>query len=72
MTTEQKCCLMVDGERCGKDAEFAIYGESSHPDDETMGCEDHVGALLGSPTWLKKDNLSWTVSVLTVREGTEQ
>mgnify|MGYP001576680925 CR=1 FL=1 len=56
-----RCCAMTNGEQCDAPAEFAIYGESAHPDDNTESCEAHVGALLGSPLWLKKENSQWTV-----------
>lgn len=70
---EPFCCI-VD---CGNDAEYAIYGESNHPDDNTHACEAHVGALLGTPVfagqtkegvpyeWTKPENLSWTVVMLS-------
>lgn len=57
-----QCCIMD----CDKEADFEIYGESKHPDDATEACEDHVGALLGSPAWLKNQNQSWTVVFLGV------
>ena len=41
---EDECCFIP----CTKDAEFAIYGASSRPDDDTYSCEEHVGAMLGS------------------------
>lgn len=33
---------------CAKDAEFAIYGTSGHPEDCTHACRAHVGDMLGS------------------------
>lgn len=47
-----RCCIM----ECGRPAEFEIYGESNHPEDYTESCEEHVGALLGTPDWLTEDN----------------
>lgn len=49
---------------CARQAEFSIYGSSGHFEDVTETCERHVGSLLGTPQWLKKDNKSWTVSIL--------
>jgi hypothetical protein len=46
---------------CVKDAEFGIYGSSGHFEDVTEACEDHVGILLGTPTWLDKMNDHWVV-----------
>lgn len=46
---------------CDKDAEFSIHGSSGHFEDVTESCEDHVGALLGTPTWLQKENESWSI-----------
>ena len=64
MTDTQKkdpwCCAMG----CPKGAEYHIYGGSGHFEDDTQACEDHVGYLLGTPDWLKKDNTEWTVVLL--------
>ncbi|KKL24380.1 hypothetical protein LCGC14_2415890 [marine sediment metagenome] len=49
---EPYCCE----QSCSKDAEFGIYGSSGHFEDVTETCVRHVGALLGTPTWLPKMN----------------
>jgi hypothetical protein len=51
------CCHMF----CGNDAEFSIHGSSGHFEDVTEACEDHVGALLGTPMWLEKESEHWVV-----------
>ena len=51
------CCYLD----CPNDAEFGIYGSSGHFEDVTEACEAHIGALLGTPTWLKKENEHWVV-----------
>lgn len=59
---KQLCCFLSDNkERCDHVAEFTIYGGSGHPEDYTESCEAHVGALIGTPTWMEKENESWTV-----------
>ncbi len=50
------CCFI----NCPKAAEFSIHGASGHFEDVTEACEDHIGALLGTPTWLEKENKSWS------------
>ena len=59
-----RCCYPD----CGKPAEFGIYGSSGHFEDVTETCEDHVGALLGTPTWLARENTHWTIYPLPVQE----
>ena len=54
------CCEM----HCQNDAEFGIYGSSGHFEDVTEACAKHVGALLGTPTWLPKMNDHWVVRPL--------
>ena len=51
------CCHMD----CDNDAEFGIYGSSGHFEDVTEACAEHVGALLGTPMWLEKENEYWAV-----------
>ena len=51
------CCHMT----CFRNAEFGIYGSSGHFEDVTETCVRHVGALLGTPTWLPKMNDHWVV-----------
>ena len=51
-------CCELD---CVKDAEFGIYGSSGHFEDVTEACEEHVGALLGTPTWLANENDHWVI-----------
>lgn len=66
------CCFVSDeGKDCGKDAEFTVYGGSGHPEDYTESCEAHLGAMLGTPSWLEKPDQSWTVVLLppAVSEG---
>lgn len=46
---------------CLNDAEFSIHGSSGHVDDVTEACTDHVGALLGTPARLEKENEHWVV-----------
>jgi len=50
---------------CPEDAEFSIHGSSGHFEDVTEACAEHVGKLLGTPTWLlqggKEENEHWTV-----------
>ena len=55
------CCII----ECDKNAEYGIYGGSRHFEDVTEACEDHVGALLGTPDWLKQNNTEWTVVELS-------
>ncbi len=54
------CCYMT----CFRNAEFGIYGSSGHFEDVTETCAKHVGALLGTPTWLPKMNDHWVVHPL--------
>ena len=54
------CCYIL----CFKNAEFGIYGSSGHFEDVTETCVKHVGALLGTPTWLKVENDHWVVHPL--------
>ena len=54
---EPYCCHVG----CDKDAEFSVHGSSGHFEDVTETCAEHVGALLGTPTWLKKENEHWVV-----------
>lgn len=56
-TTVPHCC----NPECGKAAEFGIYGAAGHPEDCTEACEDHVGALLGTPMWLPRTNTHWII-----------
>ena len=51
------CCVVG----CRKNGEYEIYGESNHPDDNTVSCEEHIGRLLGSPAFTEDVNKSWTV-----------
>ncbi len=51
------CCFMG----CGRDAEFDLWGSSGHFEDYTQSCVEHVGALLGTPTWLATNNTQWIV-----------
>ena len=51
------CCELA----CSKDAEFSIHGSSGHFEDVTEACTEHIGALLGTPTWLEKENDHWLV-----------
>ena len=55
---------------CGAEAEFGIYGAPAHPDDATETCEQHVGALLGTPTWKLGENTHWLVYPIQQQEGT--
>lgn len=61
-TTGPHCCYPD----CGKAAEFGIYGSSGHFEDATETCVDHVGLLLGTPTWLPRENSHWIVYPLPV------
>ena len=58
---EQVHCCEHD---CAKVAEFSIHGSSGHFEDVTESCEDHVGILLGTPTWLVQENDHWVVHPL--------
>lgn len=62
MTDEKKpwCCWP----ECKADAVFQIIGGSNHPDDNTQACTDHVGALLGTPQGIAKNNTYWDVSLI--------
>ncbi len=51
------CCF----NSCTKAAEFSIHGVPGHFEDITEACEKHVGGLLGTPTWLKKENEYWAI-----------
>lgn len=51
------CCHIL----CFRNAGFGIYGSSGHFEDATEACEGHVGALLGTPMWLKKESEHWVV-----------
>lgn len=61
MSDQPWCCII----ECENDAEFEIFGDSNHYEDSTEACEDHVGALLGTPDWLMKmrgrETKEWTV-----------
>ncbi len=46
---------------CLKDAEFSIHGSSGDFEDVTEACEEHAGALLGTPAHLEKENDHWVV-----------
>lgn len=59
MDARNRCCFL----NCGDLAAFVIYGE--HPDDYTNACEDHVGALLGTPVG-HPDNCRWVVEVFRI------
>jgi len=62
MQDKPYCCYINDNdESCPNDAEFALYGSSGHFEDVTETCEAHVGMLLGTPTWLSKENSHWIV-----------
>lgn len=54
-----KCCFIP----CDAEADYEVYGESGDLDDNTLACEAHIGALLGTPMHLTRENRSWTVSV---------
>ena len=51
------CCYLD----CQKDAEFSVHGVPGHFEDVTEACADHVGALIGTPTWREAENESWAV-----------
>jgi hypothetical protein len=51
---------------CQKEAEFDIYGQSGF-EDNTQACEEHVGVLLGTPDWAKKETTEWTVVLIRER-----
>ena len=57
-TGQGSCCWIG----CPNPAEFQIHGGSGHPEDSTLGCEFHVGQLLGTPTWAASDNTHWVVA----------
>jgi len=56
------CCALG----CSKDAGFSIHGSTGHFEDVTEACESHVGALLGTPAWLPKQNDHWLVYPIEV------
>ena len=60
--TKPYCCTLG----CPKDAEFFIHGSSGHFEDVTEACEDHIGVLLGTPTWLSKQNDHWLIYPIVV------
>ena len=55
--TKPHCCYPD----CPDNAEFSIHGSPGHFEDVTETCEAHVGAFLGTPTWLEKPNEYWLV-----------
>ncbi len=61
MSNQPWCCFLD----CDHEAEFDIYGDSAHHEDNTQACEAHVGALLGTPDWLLekrgRPTRAWTV-----------
>ncbi len=65
MSDKSHCCH----HDCMKDAEFFIYGVPGHWEDTTEACGDHVGALLGTPAWLTKENESWNVYPIEVSDS---
>lgn len=56
------CCFL----NCSNDAEFSVHGSSGHFEDVTETCALHVGLLLGTPTWLEKQNDHWVVHSISV------
>ena len=77
MSTAEKdrCCFIGPGLRstlkgCTHDAEFRIYAQDGHPNDWTSSCEEHVGAMLGTPTWKAVENQWWRIQAI-VRESAD-
>ena len=60
-TKKPHCCFL----ECGADAEFSIHGSTGF-EDVTEACEEHVGALLGTPARAEIENDHWTVHTLEV------
>ena len=60
----RECCYIYPGGEnivCASGADFAIYGMPEHPEDETFSCEEHLGAMIGTPTWRDQPNGSWRI-----------
>ena len=60
----KECCYIYPGYRgivCAAGADFTIYGNPGHPEDETQSCAYHLGAMIGTPVWRAEPNTSWTV-----------
>ena len=62
---ERFCCFIdPDDGSCEFAADYAIYGESNHPDDYTDTCDSHLEEMIGTPSWLTEPNRSWTLYLL--------